>query len=261
MLLLQEVPATAGSIQPSTCRYVNCPHPSSVIPPGTHCVNLEARQCADPKHFYLHYEPKAKLHKVKQSPKRRGGLYGLGKQGEERYCVECLEKMLEEHRRRLQCKNPQAVFPPGHPIFEIAYWILGDQRIIPNRVGKFTLRSFKIYAIELWKARWLWNRLDVNPDYVLTHSPARTDMMWYLPGRYPKAIYLNIDDKNYRGLFDDNTMGEISSDEVDNCNLTEVLERLNASAVAHDRLKAQLRAARELAEKSAADERVPPEIE
>lgn len=255
MLLLQEIPATSGSIKPSTCRYVNCPHPDSVIPPGTHCVNLESRQCSDPKHFYLHYEPKANLRKVKQTPKGRGGLYGLGKYGEERYCVGCVEKMLEEHRLRQQRQNPQAVFLPGHPIFEIAYWILGDQRVIPNRAGKFTLRSFKIYGLELWKARWLWNCRDTNPNYVLALAPGRKDMIQYLPGRYPKAIYLQPEDKNYRGLFDDSTVGEISSDEVDNCSLTEVLERLEARAVAHDELKARLEAARKLAQKSAADAR------
>ncbi|KAF6217899.1 hypothetical protein HO133_006311 [Letharia lupina] len=234
---------------------MNCPHPDSVIPPGTHCVNLEIRQCSDPKHFQLHYEPAANLRKIKQTPKGRGGLYGLGKHGEERYCVGCLEKMLEEHRRRLQRKEPQAVFLPGHPIFEIAYWIIGDQRVIPNRGGKFTLRSFKIYGIELWKARWLWNRCDANPDYVLTQTPGRTDMIQHLPGRYPRAIYLQPEDKEYRGLFDDNTVGEISSDEVADCSLTEVLGKLDACAVAHERLKAQLSAARKLVEKSAADAR------
>lgn len=255
MLLLQEIPATSGSIQPSTCRYVNCPHPGSVMPPGTHCVNLESRQCSDPKHVHLHYEPVADLRKVQQTPKGPRGLHGLGKHGEERYCAGCLEKMLEEHCRRLQREDPQAVFLPGHPIFEIAYWILGDQRVIPNRAGKFTLRSFKIYGIELWKARWLWNRRDANPDYVLTKAPGRTDMIQYLPGRYPRAIYLQPEDRNYRGLFDDNTVGEISSDEVDDCGLAEVLERLDAFAVAHEQLKALLNAARELAEKTAADAR------
>lgn len=147
MLLLQEVLATSRSIQLSNCRYANCPYPDSVMPPSTHCVNLESRQCSDPKHCYLHYNPAANLRKVKQTQKGRGGLHGLGKHGEERYCVPCLEKMLEEHRRRQRQEKPNAVFPPGHPIFEIAYWILGDQRVIPNRVGKFTLRSFKIYGI------------------------------------------------------------------------------------------------------------------
>ncbi len=221
------------------------------MPPGTHCVNLESRQCSDAKHFHLHYEPKANLRKIKQSPRGRAGLHGLGKHGEERYCVNCLEKMLEEHRRRLQIKNPQAGFLPGHPIFEVAYWILGDERVIPNRPGKFTLRSFKFYGVELWKARWLWNRRNVNPNYALKNIAGRTDMIQYLNGRYPKAIYLQPENRNYRGLFDDNTIGEITSDEVDGCSLSEVLGRLDAFAVAHE----QLKATRKLAEKSAADAR------
>lgn len=221
------------------------------MPPSTHCVNLEPRQCSDPKYYDLSYEPKASLRKIKQTPKGRGGLHGLGKHGEERYCVGCLEKMLEEHRRRLQHENPQTVFLPGHPIMEIAYWILGDQRVIPNRAGKFTLRSFKVYGLELWKARWLWNRRETNPNYILKHTPGRSDMLQYLPGRYPKAIYLQPEDKNYRGLFDDRTIGEISSDEVDSCSLTKLLGRLDASAVAHQQLMAEL----EIAEKSAADAR------
>ena len=72
----------------------------------------------------------------------------------------------------------------------------------------------------------------------------------FLPG-YPKAIFLQPEDRNYRGLFDDNTVGEITSDEVDGCSLSEVLGRLDAFAVAHE----QLKATRKLAEKSAADAR------
>ena len=75
----------------------------------------------------------------------------------------CLKNIVDTWQR----EDPQAVFLPGQPIFEIAYWILGDQRVIPNRAGKFTLRSFKIYGIELWKARRLWYRRDASPDYVL----------------------------------------------------------------------------------------------
>lgn len=247
--MLQEIPAASGSIQPSTCRYVDCPHPDSIMPPGTHCVNLESRLCSDPKYSHLHHEPKAIIRIVKQSPKGRGSLYGLGKKGEERYCVACLEKMLEAHRQRLQLKKPQTVFPPGPPVFEIANWILCDQRIIPNRVGKFTMRSFKVYDIELWKARWLWNRRDANPNYAMTLTAGKEELLQYLPGRHPKAIYLQRDDRNYRGLFDDNTIGEISSDEVNDCSLTVVLERLDAFAVAHERLKAQIKAGRELAAK------------
>lgn len=56
-------------------------------------------------------------------------------------------------------------------------------------------------------------------------------------------------------MFDDNTVGEVSSDEVDDCSLTEVLKRLDAFAVAHEQLKARRRAAHELAQKVAAEAR------
>ncbi len=253
--MLQEIPAASGSIQPSTCRYVKCPHPDSVMPPGTYSLNIEEVQCSDPKYYSLQYEPKATLLKVKQTEKGRDGLYGLGKHGEERYCVKCVEQMLEEHRQKMQSENPRTIFLPGHPIFEVAYWILGDRRIIPNREGKFTLKSFKIYGVELWKARWLWNRRDANPNYHPKNTPGRIEMIKYFPGRYPKAIFLQPEDRNYRGLYDDNTVGEISSDEVDDCSLSEVLERLDARAVAHEQLKAQIKTERELAAKSAADAR------
>lgn len=52
-------------------------------------------------------------------------------------------------------------------------------------------------------------------------------MLQYIPGRYEKATYLQPEDQSYRGLFDDNTVGEISSNEVDDCSLTEVLKRLS----------------------------------
>ena len=159
--------------------------------------------------------------------------------------------MLEKHRQRLQRIAPQTVFLPGHPIFEIAYWILSDQRVIPNHPGLFTLRSFKVYGVALWKARWLWNRRNENPRYVLRHIADRTDMLQYIPGRYEKTTFLQPEDQSYRGLFDDNTFGEISSNEVDGCSLTEVLERLDAFAFAYE----QRMAAQKLAQKAAADER------
>ena len=225
------------------------------MPPGTHSLSLEEVQFSDPNQYALRYEPKATLLKVKQTEKGRDGLYGLGKHGEERYCVKCVEQMLEERRRKLRSENLQTVFLPGHPVFEVAYWIIGDRRINLNRKGKFTLRSFKIYGVELWKARWLWNRRDANPNYHPKNTPGRVEFIKYLPGRYPKAIFLQPEDRNYRGLYEDNTVGEISSDEVDDCSLSEVLERLDARAVAHEQLKAQIKTEQELAAKSAADAR------
>ncbi len=69
----------------------------------------------------LDYEPKANLRKTRQTKKGHGDQYGLGKPGEERCCVKCVEQMLEEHRRKLQRENPHTIFLTGHPIFEIAY--------------------------------------------------------------------------------------------------------------------------------------------
>ncbi|CAD6581328.1 MAG: hypothetical protein ASARMPRED_000584 [Alectoria sarmentosa] len=187
MLVTQKTPGIVARALPQTTCYlgINCDHKGQPEL-GTYRFSLEPRGKAMSATRPIGYRGVVNLSTFRRSP----SLMGCGKGGEIWICLTCYEGLLDdklyrnvfgdekvnEQRLRRCLKNivdtwqredPQAVFLPGQPIFEIAYWILGDQRVIPNRAGKFTLRSFKIYGIELWKARRLWYRRDASPDYVL----------------------------------------------------------------------------------------------
>lgn len=235
--MLQEVLKPFGSIPAKTCRYARCPHPHSIMPAGNHCLSLEPRASCDPKYYYLGYQPLAPLSKVKQSKKGRHGFYGLGKRQEERYCVGCYEVMLEIDQRHRVEVNPNAVISPGHPIFEIMYYVDCEERTIDGRPWLGPLDQSIHYGIELFKARWLWNRREANPNYIPKNTPHRSEFISFIPGRDPKSLYINTETKDYQGKFEDGTTAEIPGDEVDNCSLSEALNRLVRRRMAHEEAK------------------------
>ena len=156
---------------------------------------------------------------------------------EEHYCVECYETMLSMCRQLKLRDSPSAVLLPGHPIFEVMYYIDCEERSIVRHPGLGPLPEDTHYGIELFKARWLWNRRQANPNYVLNDSPGRPEFIGYLPGRDPKSLYVNTDGSRYRGKYMDGTVAEIPSDEVDNCSLSQALTRLVQRRVAHEDAK------------------------
>lgn len=235
--MLQEVLKPFGSIAAKTCRYARCPHPHSVMPAGTHCLSLEPRALCDLKYYYLGNQPLASLAKVKQSKKGRHGLYGLGKRQEECYCVGCYETMLEIYRRCQLEFNPNALILPGHPIFEVMYCVDCEERTIDDRPSLGPLDQSIHYGTELFKARWLWNRREANPNYIPKNTPHHSDFLGFILGREPKSIYINAETKDYGGKFADGTTAEIPGDEVDNCSLSEALNRLVRRRIAHEEAK------------------------
>ena len=235
--MLQEILKSSGNIPAKTCRYARCPHPQSVMPAGNYCLSLEPRALCDPKYYYLRYQPLAPLAKVKQSRKGRHGLYGLGKRQEESYCVGCYEVMLEINWRRQLEVNPNGVILPGRPIFEIMYCVDCEERTIDGRPWLGPLDQSIHYGVELFKARWLWNRRDANPNYIPKNTPHRSEFISFIPGRDPKSLYINTETRDYWGKFEDGTTAEISGDEVDDCSLSEALNRLVRRRIAHEEAK------------------------
>ena len=142
--------------------------------------------------------------------------------------------MLNIYRRQKIRNDPSAVQIPGHPIFEVMYYIDCEERSILHRPWLGPLPNDIHCGIELFKARWLWNRRQENPNYVLKIAPAHSEFVGFIPGRDPKSLYLDTDGSRYRGYYEDGTAAEIPSDEVNDCSLSEALATLVRRRVAHE---------------------------
>lgn len=231
--MLQEIPATPGSEAPTTCRGAYCLYPNAIMRPGSHRVSVEKRATTDPKQYSLPYEPIASLSKVRQTPRGPRGQYGLGQNGQEWICVSCFESMLVVYRNRMRRDNPGMTFLPGHPIYEVVYYILAEEREIVGRLGRLSLCSTKHHGLELWKARYLGARRAADPFYIPKNTPGRTEFLQYFSGKDGKSVYLSREDRDYEGRLEDETLAEISGDEVDDCSLTQLLEKLSMRNFTH----------------------------
>lgn len=147
--MLQEIPVTSDSEARTTCRCVDCDLAGTVMLPGSYRISVEKRASTDPSYYYLPYKPAAKLSEIQQTPPGPDGLHGLGKNGQEWFCVECFEAMLSLHRQRMQRDRPGMTFLPGHPVWEVVYYILAEERKIVGREGRLLLSSTKRHGLEL----------------------------------------------------------------------------------------------------------------
>lgn len=89
--------------------------------------------------------------------------------------------MLLTYRQRMQRDNPGMTFLPGHPIYELAYYIFAEEREAIGRPGKFKLCSTKHHGLELWKARYLGTRGPADPFYIPENSLGRVEFLEYFP--------------------------------------------------------------------------------
>ena len=126
----------------------------------------------------------------------------------------------------MQRDNPAKKFLPSHPIYELAYYIVPEEREILGRKGRLSLCSTKHHGLELWKARYLGALIAADPSYRPKNTPGRAEFLSFFPTPDGKAVYLQEEIRDYKGELDDGTRAEISGDKVDNCTLTELLQKL-----------------------------------
>ena len=195
--------------------------------PSSYRSSIEKRVVTDAKYYSLLYEPIAPLSKVLMSGRGARGLYGLGMDGQEWYCVQCFEKLLAIYYQRMHRVHPKMTATTVHPVFEVAYYILAEEREAVGRSGRLMLCSTKQHGLELWKARCLAALRAANPAYIPMNTPGRADYIIYFASPDGKAVYLSRDARDYRGRLDDGTVAEIPGDEVDGCTLTELMAKLN----------------------------------
>ena len=195
--------------------------------PSSYRISIEKRVFTDAKYYSAPHEPIAPLSQVLMSGRGPRGQYGLGKGGQEWYCVQCFEKLLAVYYQRVQRVHPKMTATTIHPVLEVAYYILAEERETAGRSGKLMLCSTKQHGLELWKARCLAALRAADPFYIPMNTPGRADFLMYFASPDGKALYLTRDARDYRGRLDDGTVAEIPGDEVDGCTLTELMSKLN----------------------------------
>ena len=195
--------------------------------PSSYRISIEKRVVTDAKYHLAPHEPIAPLTQVLRSGRGPRGQYELGKGGQEWYCVQCFERLLAIYHQREHRIHPKMTATTVHPVFEVAYYILAEERETVGRSGGLMLCSTKKHGLELWKARYLAGLRAANPYYIPMNTPGRADFLMYFASPDGKALYLARDARDYRGRLDDGTVAEIPGDEVDGCTLTELMNKLN----------------------------------
>ena len=185
--------------------------------PSSYRISIEKRVVTDAKYYSLLHEPIAPLSQVLMSGRGPRRLHGLGMDGQVWYCVQCLEKLLAIYYQRMHRVHPKMTAITVHPLFEVAYCILAEEREAVGRSGRLMLCSTKQHGLELWKARCLAALRAADPAYIPMNTPGRADFIQYFASPDEQAVYLSRDARDYRGRLDDGSVAEIPGDEVDGC--------------------------------------------
>ena len=174
MAMLQEISPNTGQA-PITCRCADCLFPECIMRPSSYRISIEKRVATDAKYYSAPDEPIAPLSQVLRSGRGSRGLYGLGRGGQEWYCVQCFERLLAIYHQREHRIHPTMTATTVHPVSEVAYYILAEERETVGRSGKLMLCSTKQHGLKLWEARdqirinrWLKHEMyNINRNLIL----------------------------------------------------------------------------------------------
>lgn len=146
---------------------------------------------------------------------------GLAKIAKKGFAFLASRDFLLVHRQRMQRDNHPRKFLPGHPVYELAYYILAEVReIVVAKQDSGCARPSTMAWGSGRQSTW-------ELSYRLKNTPGRAEFLSFFPTPDGKAVYLQEEDRDYKGELDDVTRAEISGDKVDDCTLTELLQRLN----------------------------------
>lgn len=117
-------------------------------------------------------------------------------------------------------------------------WTAKSDRSIVRHPGLGPLLQDTYYGIELFKARWLWNSPQANPNYVLTVSPGRSEFNWVFTRPRPEVIIRQRRRQQVQGGSSRmGTVGEMPGDEGDDCSLGQALKPSGANGAMHTRMQ------------------------
>ena len=243
--MLQRNPTNLGRIARTTCRHAECVEPDKIFTCGSFRLSLEKSERARPPNS-LGYRPVAGLSRVTKSARGANrGERGLGANGEEWWCLQCVESLAQAMQ---QCELellPSSSEPPAHALFDWAQWIVPEERNIPGYPGKFRLEAPYRYGLEKWKAVILYNSQQKHGAHFTPDLPPHlsiTDQLY--TGTDGRSLYLSKESRDMRGLMENGEMAEISAADCEDVSLTEVLNRVGRLVAAVNREKRQRRLAK-----------------
>ena len=229
--VIQKVPSSHSrprGVQDTTCRHSECPN--RVTPPGSYRVSLEKLADCDPANNVISYEAIDSLKSVRKTPKGSQGRRGLGANGQEWWCLKCLETLFVHLREDVWKHKPDGSTRFVHPLTSIQYWILPERRTIPQfEVMYYTLQAPQIHLLAKWQAVKTFDELRNRPaegHFDLPEDPVDGPLTLYL-GQDGESFYLDREARDLRGLLSDNRVCEIEVSNVRGYSLSEALRRLD----------------------------------
>ena len=210
-------------------------------------LSLEKSDRARPPNV-LGYRAVAPLSIVTKSARGANrGKRGLGANGEEWWCLRCVESLLKAMQRfEFELLPPGPQTPAHHALVHWAQWIIPEERAISRFPGKFRLEAPYRYGVEKWKAVILYNSQQEHGVHFKPELPphlSRTEPLY--TGTDGRSLYVSKESRDMRGLMEDGEEAEISAADCENVSLTEVLKRVGRIVAAISRVKRE----RQLAKK------------
>ena len=228
---MQKVPSSHNrprGIQDTTCRHSDCPN--KVTPPTSYRASLEKFEDCDPAHNVIGYEAVDSLKNVRKTPKGSQGRRGLGANGQEWWCLKCLEALFVHLRECVLKHKPDGSTLSVHPLTSIQYWIIPERRTIPQFEGAhYTLQSPQIHLIGKWQAVKTYDELRnhaARGNFDLPEDTGEDAITLYL-GRDGESFYLDTATRDIQGVLADNKVCEIDASNVRGYSLSEALRRLD----------------------------------
>ena len=170
------------------------------------------------------------LKNVRKTLKGSDGRRGLGTNGQEWWCLKCLESLFVDLRERVWKHKPDGSTLLVHPLTSIQYWIIPERRTIPQLERKFyTLQSPQIHLLAKWQAVKTYDELRDRPaegQFNLPEDPADGPLTLYL-GQDGESFYLDRAARDIRGVLTDGRVCEIDATNVRGYSLSEALRRLD----------------------------------
>lgn len=149
----------------ATCRYKHCPHEDCITPPLSFRASIEKReQCTTPGKE-VGYAPLKSLSETRRTKKGPNGDYGRGANGEEWWCLSCLEALFDgrEPLPVTKTTNPDR---PEQWLAVISRFMIPEIRLVLNRPFSYALDIPLIYTVYKWKgvllafySRWNGNTI------------------------------------------------------------------------------------------------------
>ena len=155
---------------------------------------------------------------------------GAKANGQEWWCLKCLEDVFVDLRERLLKHMPDGSTRLVHPLTTIQYWIIPERRTTPHFDEiYYTLQSPQIYLLAKWQAVKMFDQLRDRPAEGCFDLPKElADGVRNLClGHDGESFCMDRAVRDMRGVLGDQRVCEIEASEVRGYSLSEAFRRLD----------------------------------